>query len=166
MGECGLRGGYFELHNFTQSARDLFYKLKSIELCSNTIGQVATGLMVDAPRSGVESNEVVNLYEKETSEIFNGLKARAQLLTESLNSMTNISCSEIQGAMYAFPTIKFSKKALSQAKKLNLTPDTMYCMDLVENTGIMSVPGSGFGQKKNEYHMRITNLVTPTERMG
>lgn len=29
----------------------------------------------------------------------------------------------------------------------------------------MSVPGSGFGQKRNEYHMRITNLVTPTERM-
>ena len=38
-------------------------------------------------------------------------------------------------------------------------------MDLVEETGIMTVPGSGFGQKEGEYHLRITNLVTPTERM-
>jgi len=29
----------------------------------------------------------------------------------------------------------------------------------------MTVPGSGFGQKDGEYHLRITNLVTPTERM-
>ena len=47
-----------------------------------------------------------------------------------------------------------------------MTPDTFYCMKLVEETGIMSVPGSGFGQKENEYHFRITNLVTPTEKMG
>ncbi len=47
-----------------------------------------------------------------------------------------------------------------------MTPDTLYCMNLVDETGIMSVPGSGFGQKEDEYHLRITNLVTPTERMG
>lgn len=41
MGECGLRGGYFEAHNFDIFANDMIYKLKSIELCSNTIGQVA-----------------------------------------------------------------------------------------------------------------------------
>ena len=29
----------------------------------------------------------------------------------------------------------------------------------------MTVPGSGFGQKEGEYHFRITNLVTPTEKM-
>lgn len=38
-------------------------------------------------------------------------------------------------------------------------------MELVEETGIMTVPGSGFGQKDGEYHLRITNLVTPTEKM-
>ena len=37
-GECGLRGGYFEIHNMDKYAADTFYKLKSIELCSNTIG--------------------------------------------------------------------------------------------------------------------------------
>ena len=41
----------------------------------------------------------------------------------------------------------------------------MYCMDMVNETGIMTVPGSGFGQKENDYHYRITNLVSPTEDM-
>jgi len=38
-------------------------------------------------------------------------------------------------------------------------------MDLVNQTGIMTVPGSGFGQAPGTYHFRITNLVTPTEKM-
>ena len=37
-GECGLRGGYYELHNITDYAKSMIYKLKSINLCSNTIG--------------------------------------------------------------------------------------------------------------------------------
>ena len=55
MGECGLRGGYMETHNIDEKAADELYKLKSIELCSNTIGQVATLLMVDPPKKGKES---------------------------------------------------------------------------------------------------------------
>jgi len=42
----------------------------------------------------------------------------------------------------------------------------MYCMDMLNQTGIMTVPGSGFGQKPGEYHFRITNLVMPTEEMS
>ena len=38
----------------------------------------------------------------------------------------------------------------------------MYCMEMVNETGIMTVPGSGFGQKDNTNHYRVTNLVTPT----
>ena len=38
LGECGLRGGYFEVHNFSDRASEMLYKLKSINLCSNTIG--------------------------------------------------------------------------------------------------------------------------------
>jgi aspartate/methionine/tyrosine aminotransferase len=35
-------------------------------------------------------------------------------------------------------------------------------MDMVNSTGILTVPGSGFGQKEGTYHYRMTNLVTPT----
>ena len=36
---------------------------------------------------------------------------------------------------------------------------------MVDKTGIMTVPGSGFGQQKGTYHFRITNLVNPTSHM-
>jgi aspartate/methionine/tyrosine aminotransferase len=48
------------------------------------------------------------MYNKEYQTVFNGLKARAKLLTHSFNSMKNISCTEIEGAMYGFPRVHFS----------------------------------------------------------
>jgi alanine transaminase len=38
-------------------------------------------------------------------------------------------------------------------------------MDMVNETGIITIPGSGFKQKEGTYHFRITNLVTPYEKM-
>ena len=38
LGECGLRGGYMETHNLSSRAEKILYKLKSIELCANTVG--------------------------------------------------------------------------------------------------------------------------------
>lgn len=165
MGECGLRGGYLEAHNLEEAASDELYKLKSIELCSNTVGQVTTLLSVDPPKRGVESDQTVDLYEREKKEIFDGLKTRAELLSKTFNEMRNVTCSEVQGAMYAFPRVHLSDKAIEAAKQLNVSPDFLYCLDLVNETGIMTVPGSGFGQKEGEYHFRITNLVCPTEQM-
>lgn len=164
-GECGLRGGYLEAHNIDEFASDQIYKLKSIELCSNTTGQVGTLLLVDPPKRGVESDATMDQYEKERSDIYNGLKDRAELLSKTFNEMRNVTCSEIQGAMYAFPRIHLSQSAIQAARDLNVQPDFFYCNNLVNETGIMTVPGSGFGQKEGEYHYRITNLVTPTEKM-
>ena len=47
--------------------------------------------------------------------------------------------------MYAFPKVEFSQKALKAAADLKVSPDFMYCMQMVNETGIMTVPGSGFG---------------------
>ena len=52
LGECGLRGGYFELYGFDADVQAQLLKLASIGLCSNTVGQVATGLMVAPPKPG------------------------------------------------------------------------------------------------------------------
>lgn len=108
LGECGLRGGYMETHNLSNRAEQILYKLKSIELCSNTIGQMACDLMVDPPTLGRESSECVEQYNMERGTIFNGLKERAELLTRTFNTMKQISCTEIEGAMYGFPQIHFS----------------------------------------------------------
>jgi hypothetical protein len=40
LGECGLRGGYAEVFGIDDGIRAQLYKLASISLCSNTIGQV------------------------------------------------------------------------------------------------------------------------------
>jgi len=120
LGECGLRGGYMETHNLSRRAEEALYKLKSIELCSNTPGQIATHLMVDPPQTARESDECVELYQKECDIVFQGLKERATLLTQTFNEMKQITCTEIEGAMYGFPRIHFSKKfiedVLSQGK--------------------------------------------------
>eukprot|EP00494_Astrolonche_serrata_P027690 UN27954 len=52
IGECGLRGGYFELVNFSKETFAQLYKVFSISLCPNTVGQVATELMVNPPKEG------------------------------------------------------------------------------------------------------------------
>lgn len=64
------------------------------------------GLMVNPPKKGWESDEVVAQYQKEKKHIFDGLKHRAQMVTKLLNQNPYISCTEVEGAMYAFPTIK------------------------------------------------------------
>jgi alanine transaminase len=79
--------------------------------------------------------------------------------------MTNVTCNDIEGAMYAFPQIKFGEKAMKRAENLKIAPDFMYCMDMLKETGIMTVPGSGFGQREGTYHFRLTNLITPTVEM-
>jgi alanine transaminase len=71
----------------------------------------------------------------------------------------------MEGAMYAFPQVHFSKKFLKHARGEGKNADTLYCMELLEKTGIMVVPGSGFGQKEGTFHFRITNLMTPTTKM-
>ena len=38
LGECGLRGGYIEMANILQEVKDQIIKLRSIFLCSNTVG--------------------------------------------------------------------------------------------------------------------------------
>jgi len=36
-----------------------------------------------------------------------------------------------------------------------LAPDAFYCYQLLEETGICVVPGSGFGQREGTYHFRF-----------
>lgn len=91
QGECGLRGGYFETVNLDGFIEEMIYKLKSIELCSNTVGQLSTYVMVSPPEAGVESSECVEKYEKEKNGIYQGLKERANILTETFNKMDNVS---------------------------------------------------------------------------
>ena len=50
---------------------------------------------------------------------------------------------------------------MQAAKVAGKTPDTMYCLKLLEATGISTVPGSGFGQQSGTFHLRTT--ILPSE---
>ena len=102
LGECGLRGGYFELLNFDPDVQAQLLKLVSIGLCSNTLGQIATGLMVQPPKAGDAS---FASYQAEKDAILSSMKRRALMLVDGLNSLEGVSCNAPQGAMYAFPQI-------------------------------------------------------------
>jgi aspartate/methionine/tyrosine aminotransferase len=78
-----------------------------LALCSNVVGQLAVGLMTRPPKPGDASFEV---YEQERDGILAGMKHRASLLREGLNQLEGVSCADIQGAMYAFPTITLPGK--------------------------------------------------------
>lgn len=103
---------------------------------------------------------VVNMA---TTEIYNGLKSRAQALHAQFQSLEGVSCQDPQGAMYLFPTIVLPSKACDKAKEEGKQPDEYYCLRLLDATGICVVPGSGFGQREGQWHFRTTFLPPGTE---
>jgi len=48
--------------------------------------------------------------------------------------------------MYLFPQIRLPQKAIEAAKAAKKAPDAFYALRLLESTGVVVVPGSGFGQ--------------------
>ena len=52
FGECGLRGGYVEMHNIHKGAMEELYKMASINLSPNTIGQVVMSIQMNPPKKG------------------------------------------------------------------------------------------------------------------
>ena len=163
VGECGHRGGYFELVGFHPDVEANVYKFVSIMLCAPVIGQCLVELMVNPPRPGDPSYE---LYRQEYDGIFQGLRERAAALHAAFSDMEGVECGPPQGSMYLFPTIKLPQKAVDAAAAEGRTPDEFYCMRLLEATGICVVPGSGFWQKEGTLHFRTTFLAPGTEWTG
>lgn len=147
LGECGVRGGYFEYRNVPEDVAAQILKLQSVSLCANLAGQAATYAMVRPPKPGMPS---YTQYAAEKGAILDTLKRRAILLAEGLNRIEGITCNVIAGAMYAFPSISLPPGRT----------DSDYAMALLEQTGICVVPGSGFGQAVGTAHFRTTILPT------
>lgn len=89
VGECGHRGGYFELVGFAPEVVEQIYKFVSISLCAPVIGQCLVELMVNPPKEGQPSYP---LYKQEWDGIFSGLKKRATALYEAFQEMEGVEC--------------------------------------------------------------------------
>ncbi len=184
VGECGHRGGYFELTGFDPEVAQQIYKFVSIMLCAPVIGQCLVEMVVNPPKEGDPSYPQ---YIKEYDSIKNDLRTRATALYDAFQQMEGVECQDpqvsshhqcatslfsmpnpflIQGSMYLFPTITIPKKAIEQAKKEGRQPDELYCFRLLDATGICVVAGSGFGQREDTQHFRTTFLAPGTEWVG
>uniref|UniRef100_A0A7N0T5H9 Aminotransferase class I/classII large domain-containing protein n=1 Tax=Kalanchoe fedtschenkoi TaxID=63787 RepID=A0A7N0T5H9_KALFE len=162
-GECGQRGGYFEMTNIPPETVDEIYKVASISLSPNVPGQIFMGLMVNPPKPG----DISYLkFELESKGILESLRRRARMMTDGFNSCKNVICNFTEGAMYSFPQIKLPPKAIEAAKRAGKVPDVFYCLKLLEATGISTVPGSGFGQKEGVFHLRTTILPAEEDMPG
>ena len=157
-GECGLRGGYMEAVNILPGTMDELYKISSINLCPNTMGQAAVSLMVAGPPAG---SEAAAAYEATRAGTIASYQRRAKAVAAAFNACEGVACNATEGAMYAFPRLNLPPKALAAAKAAGKSPDTWYCLRLVEETGILTVPGSGFGQEPGTFHLRTT--ILPSE---
>jgi alanine transaminase len=93
VGECGHRGGYFELIGFDPEVAAEVYKFISIQLCPPVLGQCIVEMMVNPPKQGEPSYE---LYKQEYDTIFDGLKKRAYALYEAFKRMEGVECDEPQ----------------------------------------------------------------------
>ncbi|KAJ1796077.1 alanine transaminase, partial [Coemansia sp. RSA 2399] len=155
VGECGRRGGYYEAVNIDDEIMAQLLKLASVSLCPNVQGQMAVDVMVNPPKPGDVSYAQ---YQSEISDIYESMKRRAKKLAAAFNSLPGMTCNEAQGAMYLFPRIQFPQQFVDEAKAQGKEPDSVYCMQMLEATGISVVPGSGFGQVPGTFHFRSTFL--------
>lgn len=74
------------------------------------------------------------------------LTRRRNITVEMLNSVPGISCVKPEGAFYAFPKLEIKND------------DNHFIAELIRNTGVVVVPGSGFGQVPGTRHFRAVFL--------
>jgi alanine-synthesizing transaminase len=79
------------------------------------------------------------------------LTSRRNLTVEMLNSIEGISCVKPEGAFYAFPQIH------------GIESDAHFVSELIKETGVVVVPGRGFGQVPGTNHFRVVFL--PNEKI-
>lgn len=74
------------------------------------------------------------------------LTRRRNMTVDMLNAVPGISCVKPEGSFYAFPKIDI------------INEDSHFISELIKATGVVVVPGSGFGQKPGTKHFRVVFL--------
>ena len=122
----------------TEDFQDAFMKMARARLCANTPMQWA----VKPALEGDQSHLV---------EMMRRLEIRCDLAVSRLNKIDGFSCVRPKGAFYIFPSIVYH------------STDWDFVTDLLKETGVVTVPGSGFGQVPGTKHIRIVLLPTEDE---
>ncbi|MCW8850503.1 MAG: aminotransferase class I/II-fold pyridoxal phosphate-dependent enzyme [Melioribacteraceae bacterium] len=74
------------------------------------------------------------------------LTRRRDMTVDMMNAIDGISCVKPEGAFYAFPKLEIKNS------------DNHFVSELIKETGVVVVPGTGFGQIPGTAHMRLVFL--------
>ncbi len=107
-------------------------KLLRARLCACTPIMASVKAALDGPQDHIKA-----LMDKMT--------IRRDMTWKMLNDIDGITCVKPEGAFYAFP-------------KIDVKDDADYVKNLILETGVVVVPGSGFGQKPGTQHFRVVFL--------
>lgn len=108
-------------------------KILRARLCANHPMQYAIKPCLDGDQSHLPA-------------VMKKLISRRDITVNMLNAVDNISCVKPLGAFYAFPRLE------------NVIDDAHWVSEVVKATGVVVVPGSGFGQRPNTSHFRVVFL--------
>ena len=133
----GWRIGYFAFNDSPQLdlIRENLPKLARVRISTNLPVQHAALESLRGPQDYI-------------SDFVSELKKHRDYVIKRLNSMNNISCSNPQGAFYAFPKIENNP----------FDSDKDFVLELLKQKGVLTVHGSGFGSQYGSGHFRIVFL--------
>jgi len=132
----GWRLGYVYFHDQKDELQELkqcIEKETRIRLCANTPVQKAGAAALDGPQDHVRE-----MVEK--------LRQRRDYVWKRLNEIDGISCAKPEGAFYVFPKIH----AVGHKWKT----DIEFALELLKETGVLLVHGSGFDPVYGAGHIR------------
>ena len=132
----GWRLGYVYFHgqeNQLQELKQCIEKEARIRLCTNTPVQKAGVAALDGPQDHIKE-----MVEK--------LRKRRDYAWKRLNEMEGISCSKPEAAFYVFPRI--------EEVGLRWKTDKHFALELLRETGVLFVHGSGFDPVYGAGHIR------------
>ncbi len=109
------------------------HKMLRARLSANHPEQYAIKVALEGPQ-----DHLIEVRQK--------LTARRDLTVEACNSIPHMSCVPPRGAFYAFPRIDVPED------------DATWVKELLLEKHILTVQGSGFGQKPGSKHFRIVFL--------
>jgi aspartate/methionine/tyrosine aminotransferase len=133
----GWRIGYIAFNQSSKldALRENLPKLARVRIATNLPVQYAALESLRGPQGYI-------------SEFVSELKKRRDLVVKRLNSMPGLSCPNPKGAFYAFPKIEDNR----------FGTDKEFVQKLLESKGVLTVHGSGFGEKYGSGHFRLVYL--------
>jgi aspartate/methionine/tyrosine aminotransferase len=137
----GWRCGYICLNSESKRLEPLrsnIPKLARVRIASNLPVQIAA---VQALRGSQDHIKI--MVDK--------LKRRRDYIVKRLNSIDGIRCTSPRGAFYVFPELDLGR---------TWKDDKEFVLDFFDNTGVLTVNGSGFGTKYGSSHFRAVYLAS------